>query len=68
MKWGPAFAVAEYHLAIIVHKEFSGLLLAVSMGILQYFIEATPDWIGATCLRAQYDVLHIPKIGIGLKL
>ncbi len=33
-KWEPALAVAEYHFAIVEHREFSDLLLAVSMGIL----------------------------------
>ena len=31
----PVLAVAEYHLAIVEHREFSDLLLAVSMGILE---------------------------------
>jgi hypothetical protein len=61
-----ALAVVEYLLASPAGQSFSRLSLAVSTGILQSLVEATPSHIGSTYLRAHYDVLHPPDGGVGL--
>eukprot|EP00956_Cyclotella_meneghiniana_P001836 scaffold2011_cov26-Cyclotella_meneghiniana.AAC.6 len=45
---------------------FSRLSLAISTGILQSLVDGTPNRIGNTYLRAQYDDLHPPDAPLGL--
>jgi hypothetical protein len=45
---------------------FSRLSLAVATGILQSLVDGTPNRIGNTYLRAQYNVLHPPGADPGL--
>jgi hypothetical protein len=55
-----ALAVVEYLIASPPGQFFSRLSLAVSTGILQSLVEATPSHIGSTYLRAHYDLLITP--------
>ncbi len=66
VKCEQAVAIIEYLSAAPVHQSFSWLSIAVSMGILQSLVEATPNCIGSTYLRAHYDTLHPPGMGPGL--
>jgi hypothetical protein len=62
-----ALAVVEYLLASPPGQQFSRLSLSVSTGILQSWVEATPNYIGAiTYLRRHYDLIRPPGLGMGL--
>jgi hypothetical protein len=61
-----SLAVVEYLLASPKSQSFSRLSLAVATGILQSLVDGTPNRIGMTYLRAQYDVLHPPGAPLGL--
>lgn len=61
-----SLAIVEYLMASPIDQTFSRLSLAVSTGILQSLVEATPNRIGATYLRKHYDTLHPPGMGPGL--
>jgi hypothetical protein len=62
-----ALAIVEHLLDSPLNREYSRLSLAVTTGVLQSLVDATPVRLGHTYLRKFHSLVCPPGLGIGLE-